>query len=93
MGDGLGRQNSMNDQLPFTGWECPACGWLVRDSGDQVREHVCTISSEFIEVPGDPVRVFLNRWHWRGDRAVVERELRELIASLSLPSGERVESD
>lgn len=26
------------------------------------------------------VAVFLNRWHWRGDRAVVERELRALIA-------------
>lgn len=22
---------------------------------------------------------FLNRWHWRGDRTIVERELRELI--------------
>lgn len=23
--------------------------------------------------------VFLNRWHWRGDRKVVEGELRELV--------------
>lgn len=27
------------------------------------------------------VGTFLNRWLWRGDRAVVERELRELIRS------------
>lgn len=32
-----------------------------------------------IEAPSDPVEVFLNRWHWRGPREVVRRELVELI--------------
>lgn len=34
------------------------------------------------EVPADPVVRFLNRWafNWRGERAVIEKELRELIA-------------
>jgi hypothetical protein len=32
-------------------------------------------------IAGDPVTVFLNRWHWRGERAVVERELRDLIST------------
>ena len=26
------------------------------------------------------IRVFLHRWSWRGDKAVIEKELRELIA-------------
>lgn len=32
-------------------------------------------------IPSDPVVTFLNRWIWRTEnRAVVEKELRELIA-------------
>lgn len=30
-------------------------------------------------IESDPVVTFLNRWHWRGERAVVEKELRDLI--------------
>ena len=26
------------------------------------------------------IEIFLNRWHWRGDREVVRKELKELIA-------------
>lgn len=35
-------------------------------------------------IPSDPVVVFLNRWafNWRGERAVIEKELRELIAAV-----------
>lgn len=31
------------------------------------------------------ITVFLNRWHWRGERAVVEKELRALIATAGNP--------
>ena len=38
-----------------------------------------------IDVPrtlDQAIAVFLNRWHWRGPREVVEQELRELIETV-----------
>jgi hypothetical protein len=35
-------------------------------------------------IPHDPVIRFLNRWafNWRGERAVIEKELRELVRTM-----------
>jgi hypothetical protein len=72
--------------LPFTGWECPQCGWFTDDELRRLA-HECYPSDETI--PGDPVVTFLNRWafNWRGERAVIEKELRELITKSDV--GER----
>ena len=42
------------------------------------------LAGEVVELPDTlegRVEVFLNRWHWRGPRDVVKRELNELIES------------
>ena len=66
-----------SDSLPFTGWECPSCGYFT-DDPDWTVAHRC---GGVEEIAGDPVVTFLNRWHWRGDRSAVEKELRELLAA------------
>lgn len=65
--------------LPFTGWECPQCGWLARDNPDQIRAHRCTRDDD-VEIR---CRQFIARWNWRKtdpEAAVMRRELDELIA-------------
>ena len=68
----------MTESLPFTGWECPQCGYFAADEERRQAHHCGDV--EVIE--GDPVVVFLNRWafNWRGERAVIEKELRQLLA-------------
>ena len=79
-----------SNALPFTGWECPQCGYFVADEAKR-DAHTCTSAGLVVEgfaevIPftrEDAIQRFLNRWCHRalGDRAMAEKELRELIGS------------